>query len=334
GDGDVDLFVGSRVVAGKYGVTPRSHLLRNDGKGQFTEVTDEIAPGLGDVGMVTSAAWVARPGVKALDLVVVGEWMPVRLFRQENGRFVDRTGEAGLAGTEGWWNNVSVADLNGDGRSDLVLGNLGLNSYVKALPNEPARLYVSDFAHNGTLQQILTFYKHGVSYPVPGRDNLLRLIPSLRARYPTYSSFGASGVEDIVAASELSQATVREAHVFASSVAIAREDGTFKLEALPTEAQFAPVFASVARDFDGECRTDLLLGGNLYGVQPILGRYDASHGVLLRGMGNGRFAPMDGRTVAIDGEVRDMKFVRHAGGGSLIAVARNNATLLILRPEP
>jgi hypothetical protein len=122
--------------------------------------------------------------------------------------------------------------------------------------------------------------------------------------------------------------------VFASSVAIAREDGTFKLEALPTEAQFAPVFASVARDFDGDGRTDLLLAGNLYGVQPILGRYDASHGVLLRGMGNGRFAPMDGRTVAIDGEVRDMKFVRHAGGGSLIAVARNNATLLILRPEP
>jgi len=193
---------------------------------------------------------------------------------------------------------------------------------------------VSDFAHNGGLQQILTFYKHGVSYPVAGRDDLLRQIPSLRSKFPTYASFGASRVEDMFTAAELSQATVREARVFASSVALARADGAYRLQPLPAEAQFSPVFASVVHDFDGDGHPDLLLAGNLYGVQPVLGRYDASSGTLLRGLGDGRFTSADRSDLGIEGEVRDMKLVRLAGGGSVIAVARNNATLLIVRPEP
>jgi len=335
GDGHLDLFVGRRVVARHYGVAPRSYLLENDGTGHFRDVTREKAPALANVGMVTAAAWVDYDHDGKLDLIVVGEWMPIRVFHQEAGRFVDRTAEAGLAGTEGWWNSVTVADVNGDGHPDLVLGNLGLNSYLRATPAEPARLYVADFGHTGGLEQILTFYKHGVSYPVAGRDELLGPIPSLRARYPTYAAFGASRVEDIFSSDDLRGATVREARVFASSVALNNGNGTFTLRPLPAEAQFAPIRAALAGDFIGDGRLDLLVGGNEYGVPPVLGRYDAGYGLMLRGAGDGSFEAVDMERsgVTIDGQVRHMGWLRQGDGRRLIVVARNNDKLQILRPR-
>jgi hypothetical protein len=334
GDGHVDLFVGSRVVSRQYGLAPRSHLLQNDGTGRFVDVTLEKAPALSEAGMVSSAAWLDYDGDGDLDLIVVGEWMPVRVFRQENGRFVDRTARAGLSGTNGWWNTVTAADLNGDGREDLVLGNLGLNSYIRATHREPARLYVHDFFGNGALEQILTFYKHGVSYPLAGRDELVRLMPQLRSRYPSYAAFGASRIEDIFPSSELSQATVLEAYVFASSVALNSGNGTFELRPLPVEAQFAPIYASLAEDFDRDGRIDLLLAGNFYGVTPVRGRYDASYGLLLRGDGTGRFEAFDleASGVVLEGQVRDMKWLQRADGERLIVVARNGDKLQVLRP--
>jgi len=334
GDGRLDLFVGRRAVTRRYGLSPRSYLLQNDGTGQFRDVTLERAPPLAEAGMVTSAAWIDYDNDGQLDLVVVGEWMPVRVFRQEHGRFVDRTAEAGLSGTEGWWNTITAVDLNGDGRKDLVLGNLGLNAYLRASRTEPARLYVHDFGHSGTPEPILTFYKHGVSYPLAGRDELVRLIPQLRSRYPSYADFGASRIEDIFSTAQLQQAKVLEARVFASVVALNNGDGTFRLQPLPVEAQFAPVYASLAADFNGDGHTDLLLAGNFYGVPPVLGRYDASYGLLLSGRGDGRFTAVDMEQshLVIDGEVRHLGLVRRADGGRLIVVARNDAKLQILRP--
>jgi hypothetical protein len=332
GDGHLDLFVGRRAVSGNYGLTPRSYLLHNDGKGHFTDVTLERAgAALARAGMVTSAAWIDYDGDGQLDLVVAGEWMPVRVFRNDHGRFVECTADVGLSGTEGWWNSVTVADVNGDGRPDLVLGNLGLNSYIRASSKEPVRLYVGDFFSTGVTKQILTSYQHGVSYPIEGRDDLIRAMPQLQSRFPTYASFGASRIQDILPASELAKAKVLEAKDFASAVAINDGEGKFTLRALPTEAQFAPVYAAVAGDFDRDGKLDLVLGGNLYGVTPLLGRYDASYGLLLHGDGRGGFTPVDmsQSKFVIDGQVRHMAMVRGAGGKRLLAVARNNDKLEI-----
>lgn len=333
-DGDVDVFVGSRVVARRYGMAPDSRLLRNDGQGRFSDVTPDLAPDLARAGMVSSGAWVDLDGDGRLELVVAGEWMPVRAFAQRRGRFVEITRDVGLGDTRGWWGSVTAADVNGDGGPDLVLGNLGLNSYIRASSKEPARLYVHDFDANGTLEQILTIYRNGVSYPIAGRDEFVRAIPSLRERYPTYASFGAQrrGVEGIFSRAELRGASVLEATTLASAVAL-NEGGRFRMLPLPPEAQFAPVFASVVNDFDGDGRPDILMGGNFYGVPPLIGRYDASYGLLLRGRGDGSFDPLEPAAsgVAIDGEVRDIKIVRTARGRAII-IARNNDTPRVLRP--
>ena len=335
GDGDTDLFVGSRLVAKAYGATPESYLLENDGAGRFADVTAEVAPALTDVGMVTDAVWADADGSGTPDLVVVGEWMPVRVFTGRDGRLTEQTEAAGLGASQGWWNSVAAADLDGDGDVDLALGNLGRNTRLAASAEAPARLYVRDFDGNGSADPILTYYRDGASYPMATRDELVQQIGPLRQKFPTYAAFGAAQMSDLFTPAQIQDAQVRTARTFATAVAENRGGGAFALRALPVEAQFAPVYALLPGDFDEDGRTDLLLGGNFYGVKPALGRYDASYGLFLRGTDEGFISvPPPTSTLWLTGEVRAVRRLRQAGGATLLLVARNDASLRAVRVRP
>jgi hypothetical protein len=308
-------------------------LLHNDGRGKFTDVTATAAPELAHVGMVTDAVWrdVDRDG--RLDLVVVGEWMPITIFRNMGGGKLKKLAVPGLEKSNGWWNRIVAGDFDGDGRVDFVVGNLGLNGRLHASATEPTTMYVKDFDGNGFAEQIISCYNGGISYPVTLRDDLIRALPSLKARYPSYKSYARQTVTDIFPATELADAVLKSVYTFATSIAHNNGDGSFTLIPLPDEAQLAPVYGILATDVDRDGHTDLLLAGNFDGFKPEMGRMSASYGLLLRGDGKGAFTPVRAPESGffVPGQSRDIQRVRTASG-ELIIVARNNDRPLIFRP--
>jgi len=335
GDGDIDLFVGGRVVPWHYGRDPRSMLLQNDGHGHFTDVTERLAPELARVGMVTDAVWQDVDGDGRLDLVVVGEWMPITVFRNVGGGKFVRLNTPGLEQSDGWWNRIVAGDFTGHGRVDFIVGNLGLNTRLRATATEPVTMYVKDFARNGFDVQIVSCYNHGTSYPIVMRDDLIKAIPSLKVRYLNYKDYARQTVTDIFSPAELAGAVLKQAHTFATALARNNGDGTFTLVPLPLEAQLAPVYGILAQDFDGDGKTDLLLTGNFDGVKPEIGRMSASYGLLLRGDGQGNVTPV--RTTEsgflAPGQARDIARVR-TRRGDLYVVTRNNDRPLVFRSTP
>ena len=326
GDGDQDLFVGSRSIPWKYGLTPTSYLLENDGEGNFSVVTGDYAPELANVGMVTDAEWVDYDKDGNLDLVVVGEWMPVTLFQNTGNSLVNVTERVGLEKTNGWWNCVVVDDLNEDGYVDLVVGNLGENSKIQVSQSEPASIYICDFDRNGLIEQILCFYKLGESYPMLLKPDIVNQLPYLKQKYTKHADYAAKRVTDIFTEEQLNKAVVKKAYTFATTLFCGNEDGTFLGQPLPAEAQFSPVYAIMAKDFDSDGSKDLLLAGNFYGVQPQIGRYDASYGTLLRGNGAGGFTPVPMRNsgLSLTGQVRDMVSLAYRNKQEVIIIAKND----------
>jgi hypothetical protein len=332
GDGHVDLFVGGRVIPWAYGADPRSMLLHNDGKGHFTDVTTKLAPELEHVGMVTDAVWRDIDGDGRLDLIVVGEWMPITVFHNEGHGRLKKIQVPGLENTEGWWNRIVAADLNGDGKVDFVVGNLGLNGRLRATPNEPLTMYVKDFDGNGATEQIISMYNQGVSYPLPLRDELIRALPNNNARSLSYKEYATKTVHDLFTEQDLAGAFLKRVSTFATSILVNKGDGSFAVVPLPNEAQLAPVYGILAGDFEGDGHIDLLLAGNFDGFKPEIGRMAASYGLLLRGDGKGHFTPVprSGSGFFVPGQTRDIASVRTAHGERLV-VARNNDKPLIFR---
>ena len=333
GDGAIDLFVGGRVEPWRYGLAPQSLLLKNDGHGHFTNVTARLAPELEHVGMVTDAVWRDVDGDGRLDLVVVGEWMPITVFRNMGGGKLAKMNVPGLEKSEGWWNRIIAGDFTGSGRVDFIVGNLGENGPLHASPSEPVTMYVKDFDGNGSFDQIISVFRNGVSYPLPLRDDLLRALPMLKERIPTFKAYAGKTVQDLFTPSELNGALVAQTHTFATTLVRNDGGGRFTLVPLPDEAQLAPVYGMLATDVDRDGHTDLLLAGNFDGFRPEIGRMAASVGLLLRGDGKGTFTPVRAAESGflVPGQSRDIQRIRSASG-ELYIVSRNNDRPLLFRP--
>ncbi len=289
GDGHVDLFAGGRVVPGRYPETPQSFLLINDGKGHFTDQIATIAPQLQKRGMITDAAWIDLNGDGRQDLIVVGEWMPVSVYINVAGKLENKTSRYFDRDYSGWWNKLLVDDFNGDGKPDLVIGNLGLNTQCKASEKEPAELFYKDFDDNGSVDPIFCFYMQGKTYPYITRDELLDQMSTMRPRFTDYKSYADATMNTIFSEEELKGAQRLQANFFKTAYFQMGAGGRFEEKALPLQAQFSPVFTITPMDYDKDGKKDLLLCGNINEARLRFGKYDASYGVLLKGDGRGGF---------------------------------------------
>jgi len=332
GDGGVDLFVGGRVVPGHYGHVPESILLHNDGGGRFTNVTEKAAPGLAAVGMVTDAAWRDVSGDGKPDLIVIGEWMPITVFKNLGGGRFGKMKIPGLEQSHGWWNRILVGDFTGDGREDFLVGNLGLNGRLEASMTEPTIMYVKDFDKNGFDEQIVTTVRSGKRYPIVLRDDLLKAVPPLKAKYRNYSDYATQGITDIFPPADLKDAIADSASTFESAMARNNGDGTFTMVPLPREAQLSPVYGMLIRDVDGDGISDLVTAGNFDGFKPEIGQMAGSYGVVLHGDGKGGFTPRRARETGfvVPGQARDIQRIR-TRSGELLMIVRNNDTPLFFR---
>jgi hypothetical protein len=307
-------------------------LLNNDGKGFFTDVTSDVGTVLSEVGMVTDAELADLNGDNQDELVLVGEWMPIRVFELQAGGLVDIAEGLGLANINGWYNELHIADLNGDERPDLVVGNTGLNTRLKASQEEPLTLFINDFDRNGTLDQIMAQYFDNQLFPLHQLKELGMQIPSIKKEYLRFSTYRDVPMNELFDSSIMENSLVLQIHKLSTALFLSTEAGTYEEKELPLEAQFTPVFGITTLDINGDDHLDLLMGGNMYKMKPELGINDASYGMLFTGDGNGNFDYINYTESGIhcDGEVREIIKVA-SGDEAYIIFARNNSTPYIMR---
>ena len=295
GDGRPDLFVGGRLAPRDYPAPTRSYLLRNDGD-HFTDVTEQMAPALLQPGgMITDAQWIDYDGDGKVDLVTVGEWMPIRFYHNEGSRLRDATSDTSLPPMRGWWYSLAIGDFDHDGRPDLVAGNLGLNYSYTTSRDSTFGVYAGDFTGSRKRDVVFTTTIGGTEYPIAGFSPLGQAIYTLGIRFPTYGSFADQSIRQLFTASQLQSALHYQVDTFASMYVHNDGNGRFTATALPNAAQIAPVKAILPTDVDGDGQLDLLIAGNLYDAEPNTPRADAGNGLWLRGDRKGRFTPISPR---------------------------------------
>ena len=335
-DGDLDLFVGAKLIPGKYPLPASSYLLRNDsssGNVKFVNVTEELAPFLNNLGMVSDAEWLDLDNDKNLDLVIVGEWMPIRIAKNTGTKFADLTGESGLKNKTGWWFGVASADFDKDGDLDFIVGNLGLNYKYKASLESPFEVYANDFDHNGSLDIVLSYQEMGVAYPLRGRECTSNQMPFIKEKFPSYHDFGMADLNAVYGAEELKKATHYKATTFATTYVENLGNFQFKTHNLDGMVQFSSVNSILIDDYDQDGNLDALLSGNLYQSEVETPRNDASYGVLLKGNGKGQFSTLNPSAsgLLVRGDVKNAGILKTKDGKvKRIVFAKNGDSLQFL----
>jgi enediyne biosynthesis protein E4 len=336
GDGYPDLFIGGRVSR-KYPTAPRSFILQNN-KGVFTDVTATVCPALENPGMVTSAVWTDFDNDKQTDLVIAGEWMPLRFFKNNHGHLEEVTEFTGLDHNNGMWRSLIATDIDNDGDIDLVAGNLGLNSEYRPNFREPMHMYATDLDGNGSIDPVFFYYikeMDGKKYSVPGisRSQFSEQAPFIKKQFLRYQDYAQATYEDIFKGK--AKKDILELYCDETRTCVFENTGhgQFIKHPLPVEAQFAPVNAIICDDLDHDGFNDLLLAGNEYQTNVITGRYDASYGCFLRGSENKTFTsvPAVKTGFILDGDVKDLSLIRLANGTKIILAAVNNDSLRVFR---
>lgn len=325
GDGDQDLFVGVRLRSFEYGTPVNGYVLRNDGRGTFSDVTAQIAPLLLNSGLYTDGRWMDIDRDGDPDLVVSGTWMPVRIFKNDRGQLREITAEAGLDKSNGFWTCIEPADVDGDGDLDLLLGNLGSNTRLKADTTHPLTMYVNDFDGNGATEQFISIYERDRAFPFALLPDVVKQIPSLRKKYLKHADYQGQTIQDMFPPESVANALKWEVYTTQTSIAFNDGKGHFNLTSLPAEAQVSSVYGMMVDDIDRDGKMDLLLAGNFFQAKPELGINAASYGLLLKGQGKGKFHPLHSAQSGflVKGAVRDMKSLR-SGNRKVLLVAKND----------
>jgi hypothetical protein len=336
GDGDNDLFVGGRIHPGDYPLAPRSYLLQNN-NGQFLDITPSE---LQNVGMVTDAIWTDFNGDGQTDLIVVGEWMPIRFFENRQGelRAIEPPLEDNLLArfpqTGGWWFHINGADLDGDGDTDYLVGNIGTNSKLKASPDTPVEINAKDFDQNGAVDPLISCFIQGKKHLVHERDLLIKQIPGMKRRFPDYHSYATADFAHTLSEEDLAGA--QQAAIYCQESILLENLGKagFRIHRLPAEAQFSPLMTSLFLDFNGDGRLDLLTAGNLHAAETMqLGWYDAGYGNLFINQGDMNFEPLNPLSAGFvaEGDVRRMVSLRGPQGVRWVVLGKQGDAMAVFR---
>jgi hypothetical protein len=327
-DGDLDLFVGARSVPGVYGVTPTSYLYVNDGKGHFTDIAKTKNPDIANIGMVTGAVWADVAGDKDKELIIVGEWMSPKIFSFKKDHFEEI--KSNLSGMQGWWQTIAVADMDGDGDQDLVLGNIGENFYLRPDAEHPVKIWVADFDQNNIMDKILTRTIDGKDMPVFLKRDLEEQVPLLKKKNLRHEIFATKSVQELFTPEQLKKAAVKQFNYGASCIAFNDGNGKFNVQKLPPMQQLSSVGAIRCTDVNNDGSLDIVLGGNKFGFQPQFGRQDASYGTILLNNGKGKFTAMepDRSGLELRGQIRDIQEIRSANNQSLLFLQNDEFPVL------